>query len=563
MNGRYYVTTSIPYVNASPHLGHALELVQADVFARYHRLLGEDTRFLTGTDDNSLKNVRAAERAGVPVRDLVDGYARVFQDLGAALDLTNDDFIRTSADPRHLAGVRRLWRVLDRRGDIYRRHYDGLYCVDCEQFYTPDELVEGRCPDHGTPPEVVQEENYFFRLSRYQEPLEHLLASGRLRIVPESRGNEVRAFVARGLLDFSISRSRARARGWGIEVPGDPEQVAYVWFDALANYITALGYGAQDDPLDGTSGAPSSRGTDGGATLYRRYWLENEQRVHVIGKGILRFHAVYWPAILLAAGEPLPDTIFVHGYLTSGGRKLSKSLGNGVDPLALVRRYGVDAVRYWLLREVPPTEDADYTDERLERRYTADLANDLGNLLQRTVSLLHRYREGRVPILGEDRADGGPAGEVVAVAGAAVRRLQASLAAGDPREALVAVWDLVARANRYVEETAPWALARRERGGDREAGRALDLVLATLAEALRLVGEALRPLLPRTGAAVSSQIGVAHPAADWRAGLRWGRLTQGAVVGEARPLFPRLPTGAPAPAAPPVAEGVAILEVGP
>ena len=256
MSGRHYLTTSIPYVNAAPHLGHALEFVQADVFARYRRLQGADTRLQSGTDDNSLKNVLAAEQAGTPVRELVDGYATVFRGLQDALGVQYDDFIRTSADARHLVGVRRLWETIDRRGDIYKRHYEGLYCVGCEQFYTPDELAQGRCPDHGTLPETVREENYFFRLSRYQEPLQSLLASGRLRIIPAARRNEVLALVGRGLQDFSISRSRDRARGWGIEVPGDPRQVMYVWFDALANYITALGYGAPDGAPSGWPTAP-------------------------------------------------------------------------------------------------------------------------------------------------------------------------------------------------------------------------------------------------------------------------------------------------------------------
>jgi methionyl-tRNA synthetase len=526
----FYVTTSIPYVNAAPHLGHALEFVQADVFARYHRLLGQDTRLLSGTDDNSLKNVLAAERAGVPVRDFVERNAGAFAALAPALDLSTDDFIRTSSDARHLAGVRRLWEVLDRRGDIYKREYEGLYCVDCEQFYPPDELVDGCCPEHGTRPEVVQEENYFFRLSRYGEVLAQLLDSGRLRIVPQSRRNEVRAFVAGGLSDFSISRSRRRARGWGIAVPGDAEQVMYVWFDALANYITALGYGNPDQ------------------RLYRRYWMSDDARVHVIGKGILRFHAVYWPAMLLAAGEPLPDTIFVHGYLTIGGTKISKSLGNVVDPLSCVARFGTDAVRYWLLRAVSPTEDADYTDEKLGRRYTADLANDLGNLLQRTVSMVHRYRGGIVPAtpevsvvadVPESAAGAGSEAQMAALAGAVVQRLHDAVEAFDPQAALVAIWELVTRANRYVEERAPWTLARAERAGDAGAGSRLDGVLFTLTETLRLVGEALRPFLPGTAAGILTQLGV-DPAADWRSGLRWGALAPGLALGPAQPLFPRL-----------------------
>ena len=296
----FYVTTAIPYVNAEPHLGFALELVQADVLARYHRLSGDDTWFLTGTDENSLTNVLVAEREGLPVGALVDRNAEFFRGLTRALSISNDDFIRTAADPRHREGVERFWRACVAAGDVYKQPYRGLYCVRCEQFFAADELVDGRCPDHEITPEVVEEENYFFRLSRYAEPLRALLDTQALRVVPESRHREVQAFVARGLTDFSISRSRARARGWGIPVPGDADQVVYVWFDASTNYITALGYG--DD-----------------AAAYGRFWVNNSHRVHVIGKNILRFHAVYWPAMLLSAGAPLPSHIAVHGFLTNAG----------------------------------------------------------------------------------------------------------------------------------------------------------------------------------------------------------------------------------------------------
>jgi methionyl-tRNA synthetase len=375
---RYYITTSISYVNALPHIGHALEMVQTDVFARYHRLLDKDTRFLTGTDENSLKSVQAAEREGISTRELVDRNAQGFVDVLDLLHVSYDDFIRTAVDPRHFVGASHLWQKLAENGDLYKKSYQGLYCVGCEQFYSEDELVDGLCPEHGVRPDLVEEENYFFRLSRYQDQLLDFIDSGRMRIIPESRRNEVRAFIARGLEDFSVSRSHERARGWGVPVPNDPEQVMYVWVDALANYITALGYGNDND-------------------LYQRYWLDSPHRVHCIGKNILRFHAVYWPAMLLSAGEPLPTVVFVHGFLTIGGDKISKSLGNSIDPVVLASRYGVDAVRYWLLREVPPTLDADYTDDKLERRYNADLANDLGNLLNRTVSMVGRYRNGLVP----------------------------------------------------------------------------------------------------------------------------------------------------------------------
>ncbi len=304
-----YVTTTIPYVNARPHIGFALELVQADVLARFRRARGDRVRFQAGTDDNSLKNVLAAEAAGTPVREFVDRNAEAFLALGDELSLTVDDIIRTSRDPRHRPGVERLWRACARAGDLYRRRYDGLYCTGCEQFYVPAELPGGRCPEHETVPQQVTEENWFFRLSRYAGPLREAITDGRLRIEPAGRRREVLAFIDRGLEDFSVSRPAARAGGWGIPVPDDPDQVIYVWFDALCNYVTALGY-AQD------------------GEAYRRWWAGGGRRVHLLGKGVLRFHAVYWPAMLLSSGQPLPTDIFVHDYLTAGGRKISKSSGS-------------------------------------------------------------------------------------------------------------------------------------------------------------------------------------------------------------------------------------------
>jgi methionyl-tRNA synthetase len=513
--GSFYVTTAIPYVNATPHLGFALELVQADVLARYQRLLGDDTWFLTGTDENSLSNVLAAEREGVPVRALVERHAEIFRALTGTLDISNDDFIRTSAEPRHLAGAQELWRACAAAGDIYRRHYRGLYCVRCERFYAADELVDGACPEHYVVPEIVEEENYFFRLSRYGDRLAALLDTGALRVVPAWRHQEVRAFVARGLEDFSISRTQARARGWGIAVPGDADQVIYVWFDALANYISALGYGGTERRLS-------------------RSWRDNPHRVHVIGKDIVRFHAVYWPAILLSAGLPAPSRILVHGFLTRDGQRMSKTLGTGVDPTLLVSDWGADAVRYWLLREVPPGDDADYTEAGFARVYTADLANDLGNLLQRTVSLLHRARDGVVP-RGAAEAPS-PLASVVADVPDALRR---GLGGDwDPRRALDAVFAIVTAANRRVDETKPWLLLRAEREGDADAGRRLDATLWELAEALRVVAEALRPLLPDAAERIATQLGLPL-APDWIEALRWGALPAGTRVAAPQALFPR------------------------
>jgi methionyl-tRNA synthetase len=509
---RVYLSTTIPYVNARPHLGYALELVQADVLARHHRLAGDRVRFQTGTDDNSLKNVLAAEAEGIAVAALVDRNATAFAALRDPLSLSFDDFIRTGSDPRHRPGVERLWHACAASGDLYRKQYEGLYCVGCEQFYRPAELPGGRCPEHGTRPERVAEENWFFRLSRYAGQLHGLISSGRLRIEPAARRNEVLSFIAAGLEDFSASRSTARARGWGIPVPGDPDQVIYVWWDALDNYITALGYGT-------------------GAADYRQWWTGADRRIHLLGKGVLRFHAVYWPAILLSAGEPLPTDILVHDYLTLGGSKISKSgpavPGETADPVTLVDRYGTDAVRWWLLRDVPRVGDADFTAARLVARANDDLANDLGNLVNRVVTLVHRYRHGTVPRPAERPAAAGrPAadGEALAAArGRAPERVAAALAAFDFRAATAAIWDVALEANRYVERAEPWRLARAEREGDRVAGQLLDESLAVLVNTCAELGANLAPFLPGLAARVRA-------ACDDSAG----------TLPEARPVFPRI-----------------------
>ncbi|MGN6758460.1 MAG: methionine--tRNA ligase [Thermomicrobiales bacterium] len=516
----YYVTTSIPYVNARPHLGHALELVQADVLARFHRQRGDDTRFLTGTDDNSLKNVQAAEAAGLPTQTLVDRNAAHFHALRDTLNLSFDDFIRTSGNPAHAAGARRLWHACAGAGDIYKRAYRGLYCVGCEAFYTPDELVDDLCPEHLRPPELVEEENWFFRLSHYATPLHDAIATGRLRIVPRTRQAEVLRFIERGLADFSISRSQARAHGWGIPVPDDPGQVMYVWWDALINYITALGYGDGPD-----------------SPLYTRYWRDNSQRVHVIGKGILRFHAVYWPAMLISAGEPLPTTLYVHEYLTVDGQTISKSLGNAIGPDDLVARFGTDALRYWFLRDAARTEDTDFTTARLSERYNADLANGLGNLLQRTISMIARWRAGIVPAPGPA---GTPEQRLAALAANLPDQIATALDEFDFRAALGALWALVASANRYVEESAPWQLARRAATGDRSASQQLDTALYTLAETLHVIASHLAPFLPSTSQRITAQLGLADPTACCHEPIRWGLLPPGTHVAAPQPLFPRL-----------------------
>jgi methionyl-tRNA synthetase len=463
MTRRCNLTTAIPFINAPPHLGFALELVQADAIARHRRARGWEVRFQTGTDDHSLKNVHAAEAAGLPVRELVDANASAYAALADPLRLSFDDFIATSADRRHRAGVERLWRACAAAGDLYRKPYHGRYCIGCEQFYADADLTaEGRCPEHGLVPEPVEEDNWFFRLSTYQEPLRDLIASGRLRIQPESRRNEALAFVAGGLEDFSVSRSAGRARGWGIPVPDDPAQVIYVWFDALANYVTAPGYGADD------------------STGYRRWWVEADERVHLIGKGILRFHAVYWPAILLSAGEPLPTEILVHDYVTTDGRKIGKSLGNAVDPVELVERYGADAVRWWLLRDVSRTGETDFSPDRLVERANADLAKGFGNLAARVAPLVRRSRGGAAP-------DPGVHGRrLLAEAAGLPAAIDDAIDRYDLRRACGELLGVVAAANRYLAEVEPWRLS----------GSELDEAVAALVEACRTIACELAPFVP-------------------------------------------------------------------
>jgi methionyl-tRNA synthetase len=480
-----YITTTIPYVNARPHIGFALELVQADVLARHHRSLGDHVRFQAGTDDNSLKNVLAAEAAGVGVQEFVDRNAAAFTALAAPLSLSVDDTIRTSSDPRHRAGVERLWRACAEAGDLYRQQYEGLYCVGCEQFFTPAELTDdGRCPEHGTKPELVEEENWFFRLSRYSSRLRAAVESGESRIEPAGRRNEVLAFIDGGLSDFSVSRSTKRAHGWGIPVPGDPDQVIYVWFDALGNYLTALGYGGTEN------------------TDVERWWRHADRRIHLLGKGVIRFHAVYWPALLLSAGEPLPTDILVHDYLTADGAKISKSGGSATtDPAAVAARYGTDALRWWLLRAVPRAGDTDFTIERLVSRANDELANGIGNLVNRVVSLIHRYRDGRLRAELAEAAALRPApgaGALRAAIGDADQAIDDALAGYDYRRATEAVWRIAVEANRLVEQARPWELAR-------DGRPELDAVLGALLHASQALGARLEPFLPDAAARITRQ----------------------------------------------------------
>ena len=430
-----------------------------------------------------MKNVRAAERARTTPGELVARYGAEFRRLAETLRVSHDDFIHTASDARHIPAVHALWKRCADNGDVYKKAYRGLYCVGGESFLRESELVAGGCATHAEPLELLDEENWFFRLSRYAEPLLAAIDGNRLQILPQERKNEVRQFIRGGLEDFSISRSHARAKGWGVSVPGDDSQIVYVWFDALANYLSVLGF------------------PDGGH--FARYWQAPGERWHVIGKDILRFHAVYWPAVLLSAGLPLPTSVRVHGLITSQGRKLGKSLGNAVDPFQLVARYGVDPVRYYLLAHLHTTKDSDFREDLLRTAYTSELAGKLGNLLQRVCALCDRHAVSTVttdldPVLLEtaQRTRAAVAQAIVAFA---------------LHDALRAIFELIAAANRHVDSTAPWQLAQRVHDAStdeqrRAAELALQRALSSDVYALRVSAELLEPFLPETTRAIRDRL---------------------------------------------------------
>jgi methionyl-tRNA synthetase len=422
MNPRSYITTAIPYVNASPHVGFALELTQADATARRHRAAGRPTRFQTGTDENAFKNVEAARAAGADIPEWVDARSAQFRQLADRLQIGYDRFLRTT-EQAHARGVHLLWRSL-RPGDVFQQSYTGLYCSGCEDFLFPKDLVEGLCPDHQAAPVPVAETNYFFRLSAYQEPLERWLSGEAVAIRPEWRREEILSFVRAGLRDISISRPAARSEGWGVPVPDDDSQIVYVWIDALVNYLTGLGYG-----------------TDEG---WRDWWNGDTQKIHVIGKNVWKFHAIYWPALLLSAGLPLPDELSIHGFLTIDGRKIGKSTGNAVSPDEFIERYGADALRYFFLRAVPQFGDGNFSADRFAAVYEADLANGLGNLASRLFTLASRSGLEALAVVPREAA---------AQASAFSLELPHD-------EVLALIWREIDQLNQDLEQVKPWVALR-------------------------------------------------------------------------------------------------------
>ena len=467
---KVFVSTSIPYVNASPHLGHVLELVQADVIARYHRLLGDRVFFLSGTDENSLKNVRSAENVGKNVSDFVYENYLIFLNLKELLNLTFDDFIRTT-EKRHFDGAQKLWTACKK--DIYKKKYSGLYCVGCEEYYKEDDLVDGLCPDHKVAPELVEEENYFFKLSDYQEKIKELIEKDEVKIIPQSRKNEILSFINSGLQDFCISRTSERAKGWGIDVPEDETQKMWVWFDALSNYINALGYGSNDE------------------SKFLEFWQNNDFKMHVIGKGINRFHSVYWLAMLLSAEISLPKTLFVHGYITVDGQKMSKSLGNVINPYDLVEKYGCDAVRYFLLREIPALGDGDFTFEKFERRYNSDLAGGIGNLLSRTLTMINKKNI----IFDRD-----PEEIFVNKNQEVDKKIKENFIQFN--ETLNEIWELISFCDKYIEEKKPWAIEDKDEN---------EIVFSNIIYSLKNISQMLKPFLPYTAEKMEEQIKTLKP----------------------------------------------------